>query len=391
MLNIDIGGWLNAPISSQVQVPPKIKLLIQDNDKYGGRAILLGSREPYQRTLLDYIEPFPNLSDGIAMTMSSFPQLQRPRDSYYRCCRCKYPLSPAIAKFSLTPTHEKSVQSNCTHVFLAFPSSWMADQIDVTSPGGKLYCPYCDGEGGRYYVGEYCWLGVQCQNEECAEIVAPGLALIKRLDEGGPAGVEFRQVLEDGLVSEESDDEGPIEGYYGSDDDIEEEVADDLTGDGDAEDDPTRNYNPLQRPEELFQQAQQPATVPISIILPPGHLLNHLRNPRHLPNTPSRLRNTWIPRSAPSSQASTSSDSGSPVDVEMEPFSNESSNGNVHGFDNQWLANLQASPDTPAEILEVIQEFLANEESQLDPRLTVPEHGGMAMTLEDGEDSMSTL
>ena len=49
----------------------------------------------------------------------------------------------------------------------------MLNQLDPSSPGGKLLCPHCEK-----HVGEYCWLGVQCQ---CGDIASPGFALRTKL------------------------------------------------------------------------------------------------------------------------------------------------------------------------------------------------------------------
>src|SRR5579871_6415760 len=136
--------------------------------------------------MLQFIEDFP-----IEEEDEPTPLLTAIHGSYYRCCRCKYPLAPASRLVTFARTHDiLSESSDCTHIFLSNPFDWMKHQIDTETLGGKLACPRCED---NHYLGEYCWLGVQCQGEECAEIMSPGLALLRRFQTLGGmiSGVEL--------------------------------------------------------------------------------------------------------------------------------------------------------------------------------------------------------
>jgi hypothetical protein len=391
MLNTDIGE--SRIVSRWLQVFPFSHVIdIGNPDRYGGRAIILGHRAPLQRSLTNYVETFPNNIDpnNSEYAMSKFPNIQRAGDSYYRCCRCKYPLAPAHAVFSFTPEHNifKDLPG-CTHIFLAYTLSWMTDQIDVSAPGGKIYCPNCsDDNRGPYYVGEYCWLGVQCENATCGEIVSPGLALIRRLQGDLHIGVEFRQVAEDGeetYSSQETNEEfddgdeqqlagGRPDGDSRADDDGDwDEIENNFFRASNTELLPsiTHTQEPRIPMEELPAQSIRgetaemvnPAVASRRSIQNVSNLPRYLR---HVPRAPSRLRNSWIPRSAPSTTAS-SQDSQTSVSYDTleanssAALTTESDEDVSPSQILQWLADQQASPDTSTPGLAHIDEYLATE------------------------------
>jgi hypothetical protein len=215
----------------------------------------------------------------------------------------------------------------------------MQDQIDTDSPGGKLYCPNCGD--GSYHVGEYCWFGVQCHNADCGEIMAPGLALVRRLDGGVQAGVEFRRVREpeeDGnevLSSEHSsvvDEEGDVQ------DDVEEEQHVQVDIEEEQVDD---NY--IWGDHGMTDQSHQ--TTPPPLITPSNNSpplreqrVSPLRNPHHLPAISSPLRRVWTPRSTQSTSSSSQSSE-----------SQLSSSGNFDPAD-PWLFDTTAMTEIPEEI-----------------------------------------
>ncbi|KAK0277074.1 tyrosine protein phosphatase yvh1 [Friedmanniomyces endolithicus] len=63
----------------------------------------------------------------------------------------------------------------CSHYFLD-PLSWMKSELEQGKLEGRLECPKC-----RANVGKYAWQGMQCS---CGEWVVPGISLAKgRVDE----------------------------------------------------------------------------------------------------------------------------------------------------------------------------------------------------------------
>lgn len=64
---------------------------------------------------------------------------------------------------------------DCAHYFLD-PLSWMRPELEQGKLEGRLECPKC-----RANVGKYAWQGMQCN---CGEWVVPGISLSKgRIDE----------------------------------------------------------------------------------------------------------------------------------------------------------------------------------------------------------------
>ena len=65
--------------------------------------------------------------------------------------------------------------ANCAHFFLD-PLSWMRPELEQGKLDGRLECPKC-----RTNVGKYAWQGMQCS---CSGWVIPGVSLSKsRIDE----------------------------------------------------------------------------------------------------------------------------------------------------------------------------------------------------------------
>lgn len=65
--------------------------------------------------------------------------------------------------------------ANCAHYFLD-PLSWMRPELEQGKLDGRLECPKCHTN-----VGKYAWQGMQCS---CSEWLVPGISLSKsRVDE----------------------------------------------------------------------------------------------------------------------------------------------------------------------------------------------------------------
>ncbi|KAF1921926.1 hypothetical protein BDU57DRAFT_66776 [Ampelomyces quisqualis] len=74
---------------------------------------------------------------------------------------------------------------NCAHYFLD-PLSWMRPQLEQGKLEGRLECPKC-----RANVGKYAWQGMQCN---CGEWVVPGISLSKgRIDEARKSTAGIRR------------------------------------------------------------------------------------------------------------------------------------------------------------------------------------------------------
>jgi len=64
---------------------------------------------------------------------------------------------------------------SCAHHFLD-PLSWMRPELEQGKLDGRLECPKCQTN-----VGKYAWQGMQCS---CGEWIVPGISLAKsRVDE----------------------------------------------------------------------------------------------------------------------------------------------------------------------------------------------------------------
>ena len=70
---------------------------------------------------------------------------------------------------------------DCAHYFLD-PLSWMRPELEQGKLEGRLECPKC-----QMNVGKYAWQGMQCS---CGDWVVPGISLSKgRIDEVRKAAV----------------------------------------------------------------------------------------------------------------------------------------------------------------------------------------------------------
>lgn len=68
-----------------------------------------------------------------------------------------------------------STSRDCAHYFLD-PLSWMRPELEQGKLDGRLECPKCHAN-----VGKYAWQGMQCS---CNEWIVPGISLSKsRIDE----------------------------------------------------------------------------------------------------------------------------------------------------------------------------------------------------------------
>lgn len=68
--------------------------------------------------------------------------------------------------------------TSCAHYFLD-PLSWMRPELEQGKLDGRLECPKC-----KTNVGKYAWQGMQCS---CGDWVVPGISLAKgRIDEMRP-------------------------------------------------------------------------------------------------------------------------------------------------------------------------------------------------------------
>ena len=87
-------------------------------------------------------------------------------------------------------TKQTQTQSGaCAHYFVD-PLSWMRPELEQGKLDGRLECPKCHAN-----VGKYAWQGMQCS---CGDWVVPGISLVKgKLDEvkhrqAGSAGSAIR-------------------------------------------------------------------------------------------------------------------------------------------------------------------------------------------------------
>lgn len=84
----------------------------------------------------------------------------------------------ALATSQYLVEHKSSQASSttsCAHYFLD-PLSWMRPELEQGKLDGRLECPKC-----KTNVGKYAWQGMQCS---CGGWVVPGISLAKgRIDE----------------------------------------------------------------------------------------------------------------------------------------------------------------------------------------------------------------
>ncbi|KAF2709304.1 dual specificity protein phosphatase 12 [Pleomassaria siparia CBS 279.74] len=117
-------------------------------------------------------------------------------DFELRCRKCRRPLATSqylISHGSATPVIEEETEEtpavspsrNCAHYFLD-PLSWMRPELEQGKTEGRLECPKCHTN-----VGKYAWQGMQCS---CSEWMLPAISLAKgRVDEVRKSVAEIRR------------------------------------------------------------------------------------------------------------------------------------------------------------------------------------------------------
>ncbi|GIZ44242.1 hypothetical protein CKM354_000744600 [Cercospora kikuchii] len=105
-------------------------------------------------------------------------------DFEMRCKKCRRTLAtsqyvvshkPQQDQQSGTPPDRMTTSTACAHYFLD-PLSWMRPELEQGKLDGRLECPKC-----KTNVGKYAWQGMQCS---CGDWVVPGISLAKgRIDE----------------------------------------------------------------------------------------------------------------------------------------------------------------------------------------------------------------
>ncbi|KAH7360006.1 protein-tyrosine phosphatase-like protein [Pyrenochaeta sp. MPI-SDFR-AT-0127] len=112
-----------------------------------------------------------------------------------RCRKCRRPLATSQYLLSHKPPSSINDQASeappaassqsCAHYFLD-PLSWMRPELEQGKLEGRLECPKCQTN-----VGKYAWQGMQCS---CGEWLVPGISLSKgRIDEARKATVGIRR------------------------------------------------------------------------------------------------------------------------------------------------------------------------------------------------------
>lgn len=111
-----------------------------------------------------------------------------------RCRKCRRPLATSqylLPHESTSNTDDKSGEGeetsprNCAHHFLD-PLSWMRPELEQGKLEGRLECPKCHTN-----VGKYAWQGMKCS---CSEWIVPAISLAKgRVDEVRKSVAEIRR------------------------------------------------------------------------------------------------------------------------------------------------------------------------------------------------------
>ncbi len=82
---------------------------------------------------------------------------------------------PLLQPSDIPPGHNSTTPRDCAHLFLD-PLSWMRPELEQGKLAGRLECPKC-----RTNVGKYAWQGMRCS---CGDWVIPGISLARgRVDE----------------------------------------------------------------------------------------------------------------------------------------------------------------------------------------------------------------
>ncbi|KAK3113076.1 tyrosine protein phosphatase yvh1 [Teratosphaeriaceae sp. CCFEE 6253] len=95
-------------------------------------------------------------------------------DFEMRCKKCRRPLATSqyLVKHQ---ARQKGQATACSHYFLD-PLSWMKPELEQGKLDGRLECPKCSAN-----VGKYAWQGMQCS---CGDWVVPGISLARgKIDE----------------------------------------------------------------------------------------------------------------------------------------------------------------------------------------------------------------
>ncbi|KAF1839292.1 dual specificity protein phosphatase 12 [Decorospora gaudefroyi] len=109
-----------------------------------------------------------------------------------RCRKCRRVLATSQYLLSHSSSSNQTAEAtpaassrNCAHYFLD-PLSWMRPELEQGKLDGRLECPKCHTN-----VGKYAWQGMQCS---CGEWVVPGISLSKgRIDEARKANYGIRR------------------------------------------------------------------------------------------------------------------------------------------------------------------------------------------------------
>ncbi|KAF4551847.1 Tyrosine-protein phosphatase yvh1-like protein [Elsinoe fawcettii] len=89
----------------------------------------------------------------------------------FRCKKCRR----TLATSQYVNDHEPLTEKGCAHYFVD-PLSWMRSELEQSKLDGRLECPKCNAN-----VGKYAWQGMQCS---CGGWVVPAISLAKgRIDE----------------------------------------------------------------------------------------------------------------------------------------------------------------------------------------------------------------
>lgn len=111
-----------------------------------------------------------------------------------RCRKCRRALATTqflLQHKSTRNSNDQAIEGSsmtskdCAHYFLD-PLSWMRPELEQGKLEGRLECPKCHTN-----VGKYAWQGMQCS---CSEWIVPGISLSKgRIDEARKSTVGIRR------------------------------------------------------------------------------------------------------------------------------------------------------------------------------------------------------
>ncbi|KZF21524.1 dual specificity protein phosphatase 12 [Xylona heveae TC161] len=120
-----------------------------------------------------------SLASGRAPEDIRFEDEQTPKEGEdpaqfdLRCRKCRRAL--ATSHFVVAHEPKSGAATSCAHYFLD-PLSWMRSELEQGKLDGRLECPKC-----KTNVGKYAWQGMQCS---CGEWIVPGISLARgRVDE----------------------------------------------------------------------------------------------------------------------------------------------------------------------------------------------------------------